>query len=363
MREQEQQQIDLPYYEVVGNPREMGASYGAQLRKEIRAFYELRISSAERYLRDWAEGGRRRRGIDAFFAEGARCYQESLRFDPIGAEEHAALSAAVDLDPARLYAATNMTDVRDVVLLSGEPEQEGCTSVLVPPSELGGGLYGQSWDLNPGDLGFIVAIRRRPSNGLESLSITCAGCLTLMGMNSRGVAVGTTNLKTWRSEVGVGYLSVLHKAIQQGSLAEAVEVFQSAPVAGAHSYWVGSPEGGEEWERAPDVAARRGLEEGAIARSNHCIALKMKEIEGVDVSKSSKARLARASALASQATSVESLKQLFSDRSDGVDSINRYPEDEQGTTTNAVLICEPSAGQLYACRGPADRGRWYRFTF
>ena len=64
----------------------------------------------------------------------ARAYQPK--------SEHAALSAAVDLDPARLYAATNMTDVRDVVLLSGEPEQEGCTSVLVPPSERGGGLYG-----------------------------------------------------------------------------------------------------------------------------------------------------------------------------------------------------------------------------
>jgi hypothetical protein len=51
------------------------------------------------------------------------------------------------------------------------------------------------------------------------------------------------------------------------------------------------------------------------------------------------------------------------DRSDGVDSINRYTEDEQGTTTNACIIAVPERLELWACRGPADRGQWVQLPF
>ena len=51
------------------------------------------------------------------------------------------------------------------------------------------------------------------------------------------------------------------------------------------------------------------------------------------------------------------------DRSDGVDSINRFAEDEQGTTTNACVIAVPARRELWACRGSADRGEWVRLRF
>jgi hypothetical protein len=58
-----------------------------------------------------------------------------------------------------------------------------------------------------------------------------------------------------------------------------------------------------------------------------------------------------------------SVRDVYADRADGVDSICRYPEDEQGTTTNACLVCEPESRRLWACRGPVDRGQWYEFAF
>jgi hypothetical protein len=60
---------------------------------------------------------------------------------------------------------------------------------------------------------------------------------------------------------------------------------------------------------------------------------------------------------------VTTLQNLMRDRSDGVDSINRYTEDEQGTTTNACLIAVPARLELWACRGPADRGEWRQLRF
>jgi hypothetical protein len=57
---------------------------------------------------------------------------------------------------------------------------------------------------------------------------------------------------------------------------------------------------------------------------------------------------------------VDSLKALFADRRDGVDSINRFGEDGQGTATNACLITRPASKELWACRGSSDRGQWVK---
>ena len=57
------------------------------------------------------------------------------------------------------------------------------------------------------------------------------------------------------------------------------------------------------------------------------------------------------------------IKALFANREDGLHSINRYEEDDQGTATNSVFIARPHERIAYACRGPADRGQWYRLDF
>src|SRR5690606_11141422 len=134
-------------------------------------------------------------------------------WDPKGFEELAGIAEGANLEAPLLYTITNMTDMRDAVLLSakeGEPfdkaSVEGCTSVLVPRTHTRSGLplVGQTWDLNPPDVEFVVAIHRKPSDGPETFSVTCVGCHSLMGMNEHGLAVGTTNIKTFGSHEGVG---------------------------------------------------------------------------------------------------------------------------------------------------------------
>ena len=161
-----------------------------------------------------------------------------------------------------------------------------------------------------------------------------------------------------------GYLSVLHKAVSQSTLDQANQVLKTASVAGAHSYWLASKQGGIEWERSPRFAFKRDTQEGAITRSNHCLFEDHQQSEGVIPNESSLSRFARANELlAFQNQSVQSMKSIFSNRDDGVNSINRYPEDEQGTTTNAVVLVDPANLKFHACRGSADRGTWHTFTF
>jgi isopenicillin-N N-acyltransferase like protein len=353
--------LKLPIVECAGDARALGEQQGEALRERINAFIEQRLSAFAQYSSE--RGGP---SVERFLAVGGECYRAFERWDPEGAAEHAGIAAAAGVSAETLYGSTNMTDVRDVLLLPSQASDEGCTSLLVPPglSSTGEVLVGQTWDLNPTDLDFVVAVHRRPSSGPETWSVTVAGALSLTGMSATGVAVGTTNIKTRRSRVGVGYLSLLHRAIRAGSAAEAAALVRGAPRAAAHTYWLADAQSATELECDPDTVVERRAQNQPVVRTNHCLSDTMRSVEGEPATASSQKRFQRAEQqLRAGSQDVASMQALMRDRSDGVDSINRYTEDAQGTTTNACLIAVPARRELWACRGPADRGEWVQLKF
>jgi isopenicillin-N N-acyltransferase-like protein len=269
-----------------------------------------------------------------------------------------------------------MTDFRDAVLLAA-PEgprlkklvDEGCSSLLVPASHgaEGRAYAGQTWDLNPPDVAYVVAIKRSPTAGPKTWSITCTGCLTLVGMNEHGLCVGTTNVKTYGSRPGVGYLSILHRAVRANDVAGARTVVESAPHAGAHTYWLADADTQIEFEASPNALFVRDTNEGPVWRTTHCIFEGHEKLEGEVRGESSEKRFARLGSMLKPTDGskldVDALRAIFADRSDGLLSINRYEEDAQGTATNAVFIGSPSERKAWACRGPADRGEWVELGF
>jgi isopenicillin-N N-acyltransferase-like protein len=340
-----------------GDAAELGRQQGEAERERIAAFVDQRLSALGEYCRERGVAD----PIERFVATGRACLDAAERWDPEGATEHAGIASGANQDAALLYAVANMTDVRDVLLLPA-PADEGCSAFILPPELTRHGelVAAQTWDLNPDDLDYIVAVHRRPARGPETWSVTCSGCLSLVGMNDRGLCVGTTNIKLWGSRPGVGYLSLLHRALCARDRAEAKRVFETAPRAAAHTYWAADAQGAVELECGPDSTAARELAGEPLLRTNHCLVPEHVARQGEPPTSSSRRRLERLGELVSSGAHDErSARLLFSDRSDGVDSINRYPEDEQGTSTNACVVFRPRARAMWACRGPADRGRWY----
>ena len=356
--------LELPQYTVTGTPEEMGRQYGSVCRDMIQAFVADRVLAVETYMKE-----RGRSGSADLFEAGANCLAQVQAFDPDGYAEHQGIAEGADIDPVRLFTTANMTDIRDIIILPGDPpvlEDEGCTAALLPPDRTlnGRSLQGQTWDLNGPDVEYVVAVHRLPEEGPETWAVTCAGCQTLMGMNQHGVTVGTTNLKTKGARVGVPYLSVLHLALKQTTLAAASSVVQTAPVAGSHSYWIGDENQAVEWERSPQTAFSRTTEIGPLVRSNHCLFDENIALES-DLSESTHARFERMQRLLEQSDThtAETLSNLFSDRTDGRLSINRYAEDKSGATTNAVVAFNPADLEFLACRGRADQGVWTKLEF
>jgi isopenicillin-N N-acyltransferase-like protein len=353
--------LELPQIHVSGTPADLGRGQGEQLKDRVREFVDQRLRAARVYLRE--------RGIrdeQAFRDLGRRCLELLATWDPDGWVEHGALATAAGVDPIDLYTTANMTDVRDILALPlASADAEGCSLTLVPAAASASGevIGAQTWDLNPGDLDFVVAVHRRPAQGPETWSVTCAGCPSLIGMNQHGLSVGTTNIKTRGSRVGIPYLSLLHRALRCRDRAGAGRVFESAPRAAAHTYWAADPAGASDWECTATSAVRRDAAT-PLCRTNHCLVDEHRRHEGEPPSSSSKARLARlAGWLDAGKQDLASLQRLFASRDDGVDSVNRFPEDQQGTSTNACVVAVPARRELWACRGPSDRGRWVRLPF
>ncbi len=354
--------LELESVECRGTPRELGRAHGEALRSRIQPFVDQRQRALSQYFAERGEASR----VGEFEAAGRACLEAARSWDSEGTAEHDGIAEGANLEPWLLYAFANMTDVRDVLLLPSAPDREGCTSLLVPRNRADSQrlIAAQTWDLNPDDLDYVIAIHRRPAQGPETWSVTCAGALSLVGMNAEGVAVGTTNIKTRASRPGVGYLSILHRAIRSVTRAEALEALRSAPRAAAHTYWVADATGAHELETDPSLIVERTLATEAIVQTNHCQAPELKSREGEAASSSSQRRLARArQVLSDTGIDRDAVRRLFEDRTDGVDSINRRPEDAQGTTTNACVICIPESRELWACRGPADRGEWRQLSF
>ncbi|MEM1195659.1 MAG: C45 family peptidase [Pseudomonadota bacterium] len=354
----------LPTLTVSGTPFGMGRQYGAHFRDMIHPFVLDRIKAVETYLRETGH-----EGTDRLFEAGAACLERARNCDPDGHAEHMGIADGAGIDPIRLFTTANMTDVRDIIAYPGDPsvvEDEGCTVALLPPEMTAGGgaLQGQTWDLNGPDVEYVIALHRLPDEGPETWTVTCAGCQTLMGMNERGVAVGTTNLKTFGAKAGVPYLSLLHLALKQENRAAASAVIERTRVAGSHSYWVGDKDGAVEWEKTPDGANSRTTQDGALARSNHCLFEENIKLE-TDLSPSTHQRFNRMQAMLAGSSShcAQSLQALFADRADGPFSINRFAEDNSGATTNAVVVCDPGELEFRACRGPADKGQWVCLEF
>jgi len=356
--------LTLPQFTVTGTVEDMGVQYGRQCRDLIHAFVAARETAVDAYLRDAGCAG-----TAGLFEAGAACLEQVRSFDQRGYAEHHYIAEGADIDAVRLFTAANMTDIRDILALPGDPpalEDEGCTAALVPPgiTKNGNSLQGQTWDLNGPDVEYVIALHQIPDDGPETWTVTCAGCQTLMGMNEHGVTVGTTNLKTKGARVGVPYLSVLHLSLRQTSLQAASAIVAKAPVVGGHSYWIGDRDQGVEWERTPTTAYSRSTADGALVRSNHCLNADSQRLETA-LSESTHHRYERMLALlnGSDQHTVESLSGLFADRGDGRLSINRFAEDDSGATTNAVVAFDPANLTFLACRGPADQGEWTRLGF
>ncbi len=347
-----------------GAPADIGEAFGRECREQIHELYRLRIDNA--ITQALQHGGR---DVDEgrALAVASDSLEPTRAYHPDGFAELEGIARGADMPVEKLLAMNGLTDIRDVLAWGGELESlGGCSSFVIAGDHTASGkaLCGQTWDLATDNMPFVVGVVRTPHGGPQTRCLTTVGCLSLIGINDDGIAVGTTNIRTLDARPGVTYLSVIHKALSQRAFEPACEAITSARRAGAHYYYVVGPGGhGAAIECTATRHDRSAVTSGFYVHCNHCLVACHAEIEGNTPAASSHARQARLEQLIRDgraSNDFDSLKAFLGDRANGENAICR--DDYSGISSNGAVVMEPESGAMVACHGLPDAATWIDMT-
>ena len=346
---------DIPIYELSGSHRKMGQDFGEACREQIHELYEVRLANALEHASD--RGRMIEEDKAVLLAE--ECLKYCQHYCPEGYDEFLGICEGAKISAAKLYICQGLTDFRDYLSWGELPDGYGCTSLIVPRerSKNESILLGQTWDLQTTNMPFVCIVKRSPLKSPKTVYMTTTGGLALIGMNEHGLSIGTNNIKCRDSRLGVHYLFVIHKFLQQSQLSEGETTIREAYRSGAHYYFYA------------DENSYNGLECSAtqyeslnkdpfIYHSNHCLHENIKKLECEYSGKSSDYRYLRIKELLHQnkKLSKTTIKNLLSDKTGDDLAVNRYHFN--GISSNGCVIMEPGSRKFLTCRTQADQGIW-----
>jgi len=336
---------------LTGTPYEMGVQHGRQLRDEIHALADDRLRLC---LTDMEAVG-----SSVGEAECLALARTHLPFfekhAPLAWAEFQGIADGAGISLERLFVGNGYTDFVDVLMLKQAAAELGCTAFLVRRefSHSGHTLLGQTWDMHPSAKQFVHLFQREPTEGAASLVLSTAGCLSLIGLNAAGIAIGNNNLCPLDARPGLMYLTLIHQALAQITLDAAIAGITAGPRASGHNYLLADA------DRIVDIettALEYELLEPAApwyVHTNHYRTKRLAVQEMQIPSPSSTRRLERMEVLLASATTVDvdTLWTFMSDRTDAENPICRLPSTDDESVTCAAVIVRPETGEMWAARG------------
>ena len=369
----------LEIIELSGTPFAMGREHGRRLAEAIHRLAEERLRIAMAFT--LAHGARASRQRCLALAHEHLPYHEA--FSPAAFAEWQGIAEGADISLAEVFFANALTDFQDVlwqytgagvraVASGGDNEVHGCTSFAVDAAATAGSVpyIGQTWDMHASAEDYVAVFRRRPDDAPASLTVSTAGCLSLVGVNEAGIAVGNNNLRPTDARPGVIYLAMLHEALRQDSPHRAKAAITDAHRASGHNY-VGAAATGERWniETTATRFALVDIDTPTYAHANHYLAEDLRPLEepGLDRA-SSQHRLSRLSArLAEHGApfTPEVLRRVLADHDGGEElCICRHgqPGDRHSARSCAFVVADPAGAALWVTVGPPCQGSLTRVS-
>jgi len=349
---------------LTGTPREMGRQHGELLADDIRELSEIRLDLARRFASE--------HGVEVSREDCLNLARVHLPLHeqhcPEVTVEWQGIAEGAGLTLEEVFFANALTDFQDVLWQFPNVEVHGCTSFLVGPEATAGGAayLGQTWDMHASAERFISVFHRIPDDGPESLTLTAAGCLTLIGVNAAGIAVGNNNLRPTDARPGVIYLALLHQALRQTAWCDAVAAIIRTPRASGHNYILAHESGA----RSNLETTGTRYEECSVTtpwyvHSNHYLSPELQLLEDPTVQRgSTEHRLTRLTDRMEAATepfTPDSLRELLADHAGGEElGICRHGQGEQARSC-AFAVVDPKTRTLHAASGPACQAALVEF--
>ncbi len=318
----------FPVIEVSGGAFERGRLHGELARSRVERSLANYADLFAFYGMPWNEAQRR-----------AAPYRDLIgRFDATLLEEIEGIARGAGRPAGEILALNARTEILPPAYLAGADSGE-CTAIAVSPagSATGGTLLAQNWDWVGTQREAMILLRVAEGDGPGCLTLTEAGMLAKIGLNSLGFGVCLNILRSTFDGAGadgkpggVPVHVLLRALLKRTSVRDAIE-FASALSFGGSSNILCADRGGEA---ASLEFSPRGLRvvrgEGAtLCHTNHFLDPEAAGWQAsLATSLSTIPRLERARwHAASRAThGIEDLKRLLRDESAGLFSISRKPD-------------------------------------
>ncbi|MCM8535021.1 MAG: C45 family peptidase [Lentisphaeraceae bacterium] len=351
----------LPVYEFRGSISEIGHQYGETCREQIKELCEIRIGAALEHAQERGRSFTKKQALE-LISQNTPIIKN---FDLEIYEETAAIAESANVSFEELILMQGLTDYRDYLSWGKIADGFGCTSIITPRQNSKNGklLLAQNWDLGTSNMPYVCFVIRHPKDKPSSYNLTVTGGLSLIGLNSHGVAIGTNNIKSTDSRLGVHYLNLIHKAMHLNSCDKVVNMIQSAQRSGAHYFLIGDKNGNSAGIECTALkSAIRTSENGIVTHCNHILDKELAKLEAENMGDSTCARQKRVDELIqNKKLCVDSIKDILSDHENDEFSICRH-SDMNGISTNASIIIEPEDGKIHACRSHPHLGEWQTFS-
>jgi isopenicillin-N N-acyltransferase-like protein len=345
----------FPFFEIAGEPYEVGRSHGEQLRDAIHRQLEETLDVARRQgglsrqqALDWAM-----EQLPKIEALGGAAWIHELRGLADGAQIPLAAAASLQVRPGTGFM------------------PEGCTSLGVScdASATGLPLGAQNRDLVPAYRGRMCVLLLRPRGRAALLMHSVPGELGGVGINEHGVAVFANSLwpragRNWQAP------PVTRRALLEcRSADEAAERARAMNGPAVGSFLLIDAAGRiRNLEILPQALAVVARDRGVFAHANHCLdpGVKAHEVEQLP-SPGSPGRCARMQALLDAVAgrvSVEDIKRMLADHAGRPEPLCRHATSAAEWETTSALIAEPASRTLHLSYGPPCEGSFatYRIT-
>lgn len=351
---------------LAGSPYAMGFAHGKRFHDEIHMFTEERV----RLCMD-AKWTGRSLTHEAVLDLAEACVDEHIAYAPDLMDELRGMADATGLSLAELVINNGFTDFIDVVYNCGGAARptsrvaDNCTAFMLPGcrSAAGVGYFGQTWDMHASATPYVILLRGEPDHAPAFLAFTITGCVGMIGMNSAGICVGINNLMAADGQIGVTWVFVVRKILQQTTIEAALECLTEANLAGAHNYMLMDKRGrGYEVEAMSTRQHLRPLQDETIIHTNHCLIQQNINIERErppESQASSRNRLRRAQELLDNpAANLDDLMELTRDEV----AICARPKPPMHVESCGAAIMCPSSGEFWSVWGPPADGSYERFV-
>lgn len=362
--------MSLKMITLTGDAREMGLQHGEELRETVRGMIHTRVDLAAQ------AAGRAGARFDLQWC--LNLAKESIphlqRYSLPVFNELAGIAEGAALSLPEMIIGNGWTDFKDLLAMrvhldQSEDETNECTSVVVGGNLTADGktYLAQTWDMNVSAGQYMVLVRREPAEGPRSLSLTTAGCLSLIGINEEGLAVGNTNLAPLDARPGVFYLALIHQALAQRSFEDAVAAITGAQRMSGHYYYLGGPYG--EFMGIETTGTKHELilpRLGTYVHTNHylqegLIATRFTAAAGRNTV-GRQEQMARLAGGLEESVTVTDISQLLMNH-EGDQPICRHNDDPRGAATLGAAVLCPQARTLWAASGNPCHGVFEEHSF